>query len=64
MRNVPIYKINWVINIEYHEKHPDSQLHISCADCPDILSALAKAQRHIYGIRAHIVGIVQKQVLE
>ena len=27
MRDVPLYKVEWVIDLEYYEKHPDSQLH-------------------------------------
>jgi hypothetical protein len=52
VKGVPLYKIEWVIDLEYYEKHPDSQLHISCADYPDILSVIAHAQRHIFGIKA------------
>jgi hypothetical protein len=36
----------WIAEIQY-KNHPDSELHISATECPDILSAIAKVYAHV-----------------
>ena len=55
--DVPIHKLKWVLDIEYQEDFPDSQLHLSCVSCLDILTALAVGYRHIHGKKARIVKV-------
>ncbi len=45
MKNIALKNLGWVVSIEY-ENLLDSELHLSCVDYPDILSALSKAIRH------------------
>jgi len=63
MKDYALRDLEWVIGIKY-ALHPDSELHISCLECVDILSALAKAVRHCQESYPYeIISIKQSNIL-